>query len=209
MRLKPSPFRIFTAGVAVFTAAALFLFLRDRISPIFAVAKIERSISAWTTFNNGQEGFSIKLPAELVRTQQGRRAPNPGSLDPYEFTVFSLLKLPGERVEPFQVFISSYLNSKGYTAAEYAQKRDESRRKTAESMEIISREDVLINGIWGVRSSARLKLSDRTWQTWSRVILPYKDKLYIISGLIGRRKPVSEYNAVFDSAVKSFKANGV
>jgi len=166
---------------------------------------IQFANSNWVLFQNDREGYRLKLPAQLHTALKKRRDMQLAAEErmPFDYVNFKPAQT-SEDFEPFELGVGVHWNRDNLGTREFADKKDEGLKDSGAQIVTIRQAYVIAAGIKGVRDDFRIRQPDG-WRSYSRVIIPRKDKFFVFLGMLGNDKPVAEYEAVFQKIVESFE----
>jgi len=195
-------------------AAALLLFLPF----LFSAASLppEKTQSAkvldfqdsnWDLYQNEQQGYSLQLPPQLKVsfTKQNYLEWSAENRMPFDYVNFRP-KEESDDLEPFELGVGIHWNRDDIGTREFADKKDEGLQISGAEINIIRQTEATVSGIRGVRDDFRLR-QPYGWRSYSRIIIPFKDKFFVFLGTLGSDKPVPEYERIYDKIVGSFVFN--
>jgi hypothetical protein len=166
---------------------------------------IQFSTGQWQVYENEKEGYRLMLPPEVQTIFKRKRERDEAaqSLLPYDYVNFSL-KSSGQDQEPFELGLGVHWNKFRLNTRKFADLKDEGVKKGVRQYITIRSTPVTSAGIEGVRDDFALE-KESGWTTYSRVIIPYKDKFFCFLCTLGSDKAVGEYEQVFRKIVESFE----
>jgi hypothetical protein len=164
------------------------------------------SDSEWPKYQNHQEGYSLRLPPELTKSFEKRNDPEwaAANIMPFDYVNFKPEQAAGIEYAPFELGVGVHSNRTGLSARKFADIKDEGVKMSVRKYVTARSTEVIVAGIKGVRDDFSM-LKDSGWWSYSRVIIPFKDKFFVFLGTLGRDKPAAEYERVFQRIIDSFE----
>jgi hypothetical protein len=166
---------------------------------------IQFSAVRWEEYRNDRQGYSLRLPPELKRNfiRERDREEAAQSLLPFDYANFSPVQT-GKDQEPFELGLGVHWNKYNMTTRAFADLKDAGVKESVRQYVTIRSTAVTVAGIEGVWDDFALE-KEYGWTTYSRVIIPFKDRFFCFLGTIGRDQAVAEYKQVFRKIIESFE----
>jgi hypothetical protein len=195
----------FLIAITMFICIPLFFPQASRSDDQTQGSAIRFSAGQWQVYENEKEGYRLMLPPEVQTIFKRKRERDEAaqSLLPYDYVNFSL-KNSGQDQEPFELGLGVHWNKFGLNTRKFADLKDDGVKKGVRQYVTIRSTPVTAAGIEGVRDDFSLE-KEFGWTTYSRVIIPYKDKFFCFLCTLGSDKAVGEYEQVFLKIVESFE----
>ncbi len=157
-------------------------------------------------YQNQEQGYRLWLPLELQVNfeKKNDREWAARNLMPFDYVNFRPQK-PGPQDQGFfELGVGVHWNRDKLTARKFADIKDEGVRLGVRQYVTVRSSEVLVAGIKGVRDDFALE-KEFGWVSYSRVIIPYKDKFFVFLGTLGLDKPVLEYENIFQGIIDKFQ----
>jgi hypothetical protein len=164
------------------------------------------SEAGWYEYQNLHEGYRLRLPPELQKSFDKRRDPDEAAANILPFDYVNFRPQESERSEylHFELGVGVHENRKRLDARRFADIKDEGVKRGVSEYVTVRSSEVTVAGIKGVRDDFRM-LKDTGWWSYSRVIIPFKDRFFVFLCTLGQEKPAIEYELVFQYIIDSFQ----
>ncbi len=152
------------------------------------------------------EGLDLRIPEELKQTVSG-------GMDPHEaysrglpfayqgFAPRSYLNAPW-LFERFELRLGVHRNEEKLSAEEYLKRKNLQLQRSGRTLSVFLIRDVAVGNLKGLEDNVTVTGPEGRL-TLDRVIIPYKDKFFMISAVIGRDQIIPQYKTIFDSVIAS------
>jgi hypothetical protein len=194
------PDKIIFLGLFLFGGGAILV---EEI-PAREGIQVERSQGDF--YRNQEQGYRLWLPPELQVNFEKKNDPEWAAQNrmPFDYVNFRPKKPAGNEQGFFELGVGVHWNRDKLSAREFADIKDEGVRQTVRQYVTVRSGEVSVAGIKGVRDDFALE-KEFGWLSYSRVIIPYQDKFFVFLGTLGRNKPVSEYERIFQEIIDKFQ----
>jgi len=162
----------------------------------------------WILYKNAQEGYYLLLPPQLQANFKKRNEMQWAVENrmPFDYVNFGAKDTSGNLV-PFELGVGAHWNKDGLGTREFADKKDEGLKMSGSQIVTIRQTDFTVAGIKGVRDDFRIQ-QPYGWRSYSRIIIPYKDKFFVFLGTLGNNRSIPGYEDIFQKIVESFELEG-
>jgi hypothetical protein len=182
--------------------------LAGQFAPV-GIIQVGSDVSAWPVLP--QEGFELRLPKSF-RTYKF------GSLDaaeayekglPFAYTSFVPVELleGGTRYERFELRVGVYQNRDKLSVSDFWNMKNGKLKQEVPGFQAVSEAQKNISGASGLVDEITVA-GPLGKQTYCRAVVPYKDRFYVLSAVVGKDQAIPEYRSLFESLVSAFKISG-
>jgi hypothetical protein len=113
----------------------------------------------------------------------------------------------GKRFERFELRVSIYQNRDKLSLNDFWSKKNDKLKAEVKEFQLVSNKQRNISGTAGLEDEITIA---GPWgkQTSCRAVVPYKDRFFVLSSVVGRGEAIPQYRSLFDSLVSGFKISG-
>jgi hypothetical protein len=152
------------------------------------------------------QGYCLLLPSELELSfrKNNDLEWSVENIMPFDYVNFRLKASSNVVYGLFELGIGMHLNRKSLNARKFADIKDEGVKMSVKQYVAVNSSEVTVAGIKGVRDDFRLE-KEFGWFSYSRVIIPFKDKFFVFLATLGNDRPVAANERLFAEIIESFK----
>jgi hypothetical protein len=178
-----------------------------RINAVLLLLFFPLACFAQEFFKNDQEGYSLTLPPQLKVAFKRAREKNAAAASrlPFDYVNFRPTEATGD-FGVFELGLGVHWNRDNLGTREFADKKDEGLKMKGARIVTIGQSEVTVANTKGVRDDFRMQQPEG-WLSYSRVIIPVKDKFIVFLCTLGQDAPIAENEQVFQKILDSFTLN--